>query len=345
MKRGLEFPVKCDLGLRDLGEPRRPSVPRRGRAPARARNDKISEIRPDGTHVTVLLRRVGVAAVVLLAGITAVAALPAREAPIRMHVLELVDRSRQAVFRNGVRSPRTLVTSVRYPSAGHGPFPLIVFAHGYAGVPAAYSRLLDAWARAGYVVAAPVFPVENEYAPGGPDENDLVNQPADMSFVISQLLTADRRADGPLYELIDPARIAVAGHSDGAETAFATAYERHYLDPRVRAAVILSGATMSPDSLARGDSSPPLLAVQGTADRTNPPRYSRALFGMVARPKFLLLLPGAGHMPPYSSDPRQLAIVERVSIAFLDHYLGTGKLSGLLAAGRAPGLARLIANP
>jgi predicted dienelactone hydrolase len=292
----------------------------------------------------VRLHRLCVGAVVLLAGITAVPAMSARQAPVRVRAYKFVDESRQAVFRNGERSERTLVTYVRTPPSGHGPFPLIVFAHGYAGEPAAYSTLLDAWARAGYVVAAPVFPVENEYAPGGPDESDLANQPADMRFVISRLLAADRTAGDPLHGLIDPARIAVAGHSDGAETAFATAYERHYLDPRIRAAVILSGATMTPDSLA-GGTSPPLLAVQGTADPINPQRYSRALFGMVARPKFLLLLLGAGHMPPYSSNRRQLAIVERVSIAFLDHYLGTGTLSRLRAAGRAPGRARLVADP
>jgi predicted dienelactone hydrolase len=293
----------------------------------------------------VRLHRLCVGVVALLAGIAALPAMSAREAPVRVRAFRFVDESREAVFRDGARSARTLVTYVRTPPTGHGPFPLIVFAHGYAGVPAAYSTLLDAWARAGYVVAAPVFPVENEYAPGGPDESDLANQPADMSFVISQLLAADRSAGDPLHGLIDPARIAVAGHSDGAETAFATAYERHYLDPRVRAAVILSGATMAPDSLAGGSASPPLLAVQGTADPIDPPRYSRALFARVEKPKFLLLLIGAGHMPPYSSNRRELAIVERVSIAFLDRYLGAGTASGLLAAGRAPGLARLIADP
>src|SRR6202035_5291617 len=76
------------------------------------------------------------------------------------------------------------------PARAEGPFPLIVFGHGFAVTPATYSRLLQSWTRAGFVVAAPVFPLGNARAPGGPNEADLVNQPADMSFVISHMLAA-----------------------------------------------------------------------------------------------------------------------------------------------------------
>jgi dienelactone hydrolase len=265
--------------------------------------------------------------------------------PIGLRVLRLVDRSRVAVFRDGRSGPRTLVTYVRYPRSGGGPFPLIVFGHGFALLPGAYAKLLDAWTRAGFVVAAPVFPVENEHAPGGPDESDLINQPGDMSFVVSRLLAASSSERSPLHGLIDPARIAVAGHSDGAETAFAVAYEEHFVDRRVRAAVILSGAELPPETVVRGGSSPPLLAVQGTADPINPPSGSYSLFRAVARPKYLLKLLGAGHLPPYTTAARQLQVVERVTIAFLDRYLRDGTLHQLLVAGRAPGIALLTSDP
>jgi predicted dienelactone hydrolase len=160
----------------------------------------------------------------------------ASDSSVGVRVLRLVDHSRVAVFRDGRRRPRTLVTYVRYPRSGHRPYPLVVFGHGFALLPGVYAKLLDSWARAGYVVAAPVFPVENEQAPGGPDESDLVNQPGDISFVISRLVAADADRRSWLYGLAN--RIAVAGHSDGAETAFGVAYERRYLDRRVRAAVI-----------------------------------------------------------------------------------------------------------
>ena len=118
------------------------------------------------------------------------------------------------------------------PASAGGPYPLVVFGHGFAVTPHVYASLLQSWARAGYVVAAPVFPLGNADAPDGPDEADLVNQPADMSFVISSLLALNQPGAGALTGLIDPGQIAVAGHSDGAETALAVAYSRRFGDPQ-----------------------------------------------------------------------------------------------------------------
>lgn len=195
-----------------------------------------------------------------------------------------------------------------------------------------YTRLLDAWTRAGYVVAAPLFPVENADAPGGPDEADLVNQPADVRFVINQLLRQNRRRRSRLYGLIDPTRIAVAGHSDGGDTAFAVAYERAYLDWRVRAAVILSGAVLPPEQVVARRARPPLLAVQGSADQINLPSASRELFQDATRPKYLLTLFHAGHLGPYTRNRIQLGLVEKATIAFLNHYFKQAPLRELVAA-------------
>jgi dienelactone hydrolase len=265
--------------------------------------------------------------------------------PVGLHVLHLVDRSRIARFRNGTSGPRKLTTYVRYPRTGKPPFPLVVFCHGFALLPSTYGRLLDAWTRAGYVVASPVFPVENKDAPGGPDEADLINQPDDVSFVISQLLRMDRDRRSRLHDLIDPDRIAVAGHSDGGETAFAVAYERHYLDRRVRLAIVLSGAPLPPEPVVSRRASPPLLAAQGSADTINPPNVTRQLFLDAAPPKYLLILLRAGHLPPYTDDRRHLTVVEHVTIAFLNHYFKHAPLDQLLAAGKTRGVAKLISRP
>ncbi len=241
---------------------------------------------------------------------------------IAERTLRLIDQSRG----------RTLITFVRYPRAP-GRFPLIVFGHGFMQTPAPYSALLDAWTRAGYVVAAPVFPFENANAPGGPNENDLVNQPADMSFVISQV---ERMRDVDLRE------IAVAGHSDGGETALAVAYYGCCRDSRVKAAVILSGAKL-PGASGFGfqPGSPPLLATQGTADTINPPSFTYAFFDAARRPKFLLQLFGVQHVPPYTGEQPQLGIVERVSIEFLNRYL---KGARVRLGGDVPGISALTAD-
>lgn len=261
-------------------------------------------------------------------------------------VLHLVDRSRQIRLPSGRRISRPVTTYLWYPpsAAAAGPRPLVVFGHGFATTPFRYRRLLRAWADAGYLVAAPVFPLGNAHAPGGPDENDIVNQPRDLSFVISRLLAASASPTNPLHGIVDPTRIAVAGQSDGAETAYAAAYERPWRDRRVRAAVILSGAPLG-GHVRVVRRAAPLLAVQGTADRINPPVYSRDLFGAVGRPKFLLLLRGAGHLGPYTVPGARLAAVERVSIAFLDHYLRTGSLAAIMQAASAFRADMLTSDP
>lgn len=271
-----------------------------------------------------------------------------RRLVIATGVLSLVDHTRTVRFPGGAPQARPLTTIVRYPRLTGRPLPLIVFGHGFAVTPRPYRALLAAWARAGYVVAAPVFPLENADAPGGPNEADLVNQPRDMRFVITQLLRTSAAASGPLRGRIDPHAVAVSGQSDGGETALAAAYDGRFADPRVHAAVILSGARIP--GLGRflfPGHSPPLLATQGTADTINPPSFTHDFFDAAPRPKFLLNLLGAGHLPPYTAQQPQLGIVERVTIAFLDRYLKDerGALTGMRQLGNLPGLASLDAVP
>jgi fermentation-respiration switch protein FrsA (DUF1100 family) len=169
-----------------------------------------------------------------------------------------------------------------------------------------------------------------------------------MSFVISSLIALDDSGGNPFSGLIDPTGIAVAGHSDGGETALAVAYSRRYRDRRVDAAVILSGAEISGvGGYSFTSGSPPLLAAQGTADTSNEPRFTNAFVKRARRPKFLLSLLGAGHLGPYTSQQPQLTIVERVTVAFLDRYLKleTDAVGLLVSSGRVTGASALLAEP
>lgn len=275
--------------------------------------------------------------------------------------LRLVDHSRTVALPGEGAAPRTLLTSVRYPAIGRpgntehpaavpaaGPFPLVVFGHGFDVTPGIYARLLDAWAKAGYVVAAPIFPLSNPNAPGGPNEHDLPNQPGDVSFVITRLLAADAASGAPLHNLITRHAIAVAGQSDGGDTALAAAYDPRDRDPRIRAAVVLSGA-YDPfvTTFAFAPGGPPLLATQGTADQINLPSSTAAFYDRARPPKYLLQLLGAGHLPPYTNGQPQLGVVEQVTTAFLDKYLKDEAKAGrrMRRAGNVAGVATFRADP
>src|SRR5262249_13555074 len=76
---------------------------------------------------------------------------------------------------------RTLPTDLYIPTSST-PRPLIMFSHGYHGAPRKFSELFRAWARAGYMVAAPRFPLTSDRGDPYDEVGDVVNQPGDISF-------------------------------------------------------------------------------------------------------------------------------------------------------------------
>jgi dienelactone hydrolase len=176
-------------------------------------------------------------------------------------------------------------------AAGNGPYPLIVFAHGLGGSPQDYRQLLTAWAAAGYVVAAPLFPLSSSQTPGGPDGGDIGNQPGDMSFVIDQTLSASATANGPLSGLVDPNEIGAAGHSNGAITTLGLVANSCCRDTRVKAAVVMAGTT---EGLGSGSyeltKAPPLLVISDVHDGLVPYTDAVAVFNQALGPKALLTL-------------------------------------------------------
>lgn len=219
---------------------------------------------------------------------------PAPSTGVAVRVLELYDPGRPT----GTTPGRQLPTQVRYPESGAGPFPVIVFSHGLGSQPSAYDELLSAWAAAGFVVAAPTFPLTADGSAQLVD--DVLNQPADVAFVLTAVLAlADTRGD-PLAGRIDPHRVAVAGHSAGAVTTIGV-LSRCCADPRVTAAIVLAGTTrgFGTDLASPGV---PTLFVHGGADQVIPPAEGRAVYDAAPGPAAWLELPGASHSAPYDDD-------------------------------------------
>jgi predicted dienelactone hydrolase len=160
---------------------------------------------------------------------------------------------------------------------------MVVFAHGTDGEPADFGALFTSWAAAGYVVVAPEFPLTGEHVAGGSVDADYVNQPADVRFLIDQMLHAP---PAPLAGLIDAGRIAVAGHSLGGVTTVGLAFNTCCLDPRVKAVIVMAGEPSPyPGGMYFGGvHSPPALFISGSADETVPHQASVGMYDR-ARPR------------------------------------------------------------
>jgi len=218
-------------------------------------------------------------------------------------VLAFHDRARE----------RPLPTTVYVTRTGANA-PLIVFGHGAWGHPRKFTRLFTRWVDAGFVVAAPAFPhTSDENAPSSV-LGDVVNQPADVSFVIGELLARG---------LGDVQRVGVAGFSLGAETALAVALHPRFADGRVRAVVAIAGALFHPDFAAERLRPLPLLVVHGAED-TKKHRLRQALrtYEAAQEPKELVTIEGAGHgICEDDDDPAHAERVAEVTTAFWDRRL------------------------
>ena len=245
---------------------------------------------------------------------------------------------------------RTLVTQIWYPRARGpaGPFPLLLFAPGFLQCPGAYSDLLQAWASAGYVVAAVTFPRTNCHLGTEAYEADLVNQPQDMSYVLTRLLALSARPGDPFSGLLDPHEVGAAGQSDGGNTVSALAANTCCTDRRLKAVAVLSGAEWPPmPGRYFPGGVPPMLFTQGSADTINPPWMSLQLYhadGADAR--YYLDLFRASHLIPYEGTNPVERLVARVTLAFFDRYvLGQADaLKTMTRDGNVTGTAALVSG-
>ncbi len=316
----------------------------------------------------------GVASLVVVALAAAILFLPAtspasartarRPAPNRMYPVgsrevTFVDTSRPTAPNNTYQGApdRTLPVLIMYPAVGTwtpdalshaaakparkaGPFPLIVFSHGFTASGPAYGEvLLRRIAAHGYVVAAPTFPLTNHSAPGGPKLMDYVNQPEDVSFVIDKMLALNRHA-GPLHGTIDRKEIGAMGHSLGAITTLGVTYNSAHRDRRIKAAVPMSGIQFTFPGGTWTWPHVPLLLVHGDKDGTVPYAGSTRAYRLAKTPKFLLTLLGAPHTPFGAPYLDQLV---RTIDNFFDRYLRHGKhaLTRLEQQGTVPGVSTL----
>ena len=218
---------------------------------------------------------------------------------------------------------RTLVTTILYPSDRNGaPYPMIEFSPGTGTTPQTYMALLQHWAAAGFVVASPTFPLSSTAAPGGVDVGDVVNQPADASFVINSVLHVSASTNGPLAGMVNPKEIGAAGHSLGAITTIGLVGNTCCRDPQVKAAVVMAGTTEGyPNGHYEVAKAPPLMVVSGTDDAVVPYNGALAIFNEAKGPKAMLTIRGGDHQSAAGFSPTSQASVYNATTDFFDAYL------------------------
>ncbi|XVV11854.1 alpha/beta hydrolase family protein [Actinoplanes sp. CA-131856] len=181
------------------------------------------------------------------------------------------------------RGPDRPLTTTVWAPQGDGPFPLILFSHGLTANPSSYADLLRSWARAGFVVAAPAYPHTSGES-GELNVLDVLNQPADASYVITEVLAE--------LTNVDSERVAAAGHSAGGITTLGMFSNAR--DERLTAGVVLAGRQVLASPFTGPET--PLLFVHGRRDKVVGYADGRAAYEAVPWPKALLSVTQGGHI-------------------------------------------------
>lgn len=167
---------------------------------------------------------------------------------------------------------RKLESTIWFPEAGsEGPFPLVIYSHGFMSTRAEAAYLGKHLAARGYVVAAADYPLSSrDAAPDRPYAMDVINQPADVSFLIDQVLQEGADQTSDLFGLVDGSRVGAAGLSLGGLTTTLAAFHPELADPRVDAALSIAGPSGLFDPRFFQYRDVPFLMLAGTLDAIVP---------------------------------------------------------------------------
>jgi dienelactone hydrolase len=289
-------------------------------------------------------RRRCLQAAALLAG---AAALPLRA------MQALADGEVSALDIDGVDPARGREVPVRLylPAAASAaePVPLVVFSHGIGGSRRGYSYLGRHWAGQGFASLhvqhvgsdrslwfGNIFSLVNRLQ-GAAQDVEAVARVHDLRFALDQLLA------GPTGQAIDASRIAVAGHSYGANTTLLAAGARvprpdktiDLHDTRFKAAIVISAPPFYGEgnpSVILGPISVPSLHVTATEDVIRIPGYYSGADDRVAvfdaigsMRKWLAVFEGGSHSMFTDRsgtggavlNPQVKAATQDLSVAFL----------------------------
>ena len=178
------------------------------------------------------------------------------------------------------------------PLAHGGPYPVVIYSHGYGGHRDVAIFLTSHLASHGFIVASPEHIHRNLPAQAfGTAESNPEKDQADVDNTLAALESA-------LGDAVDTARVGVIGHSAGARTALdALANES------VLAALPLAGGGAAPPEAA----DKPILVVVAELDLTVPTERSLASYDSAPGPRTFVNLAQAGHNSFTDSCPVILA--------------------------------------
>lgn len=179
---------------------------------------------------------------------------------------------------------------------GNKQYPLIVYSHGFMSERSDVQYLLQHLSSRGYIVLAVDYPLTSRASGDAILMADVVNQPADVSFLIDQITNPDTDIGKTFSHFIDENKIGLMGYSLGGLTSTLAAYHPSHRDPRVKAVVALAGPSAMLDKAFYQTNGIPFMMVAGTSDEVVPYDHHAAIISERVDNSVLVTIDAGSHM-------------------------------------------------
>lgn len=240
----------------------------------------------------------------------------------------------------GGREPRVEIWLPPDFQKHEGPWPLIIFSHGFGGCAIQSSFLTSYLAENGYIVAAPDhtdaacdkyggrlaqgaagtkgWPERPFRNPEKWDDTTEADRKDDVLFTLSSLL--DDRKYAPF---IDQERMGLMGHSLGGYTVLGLAGAwPSWKDIRFKAVLAFSPfITPYVSHQTLGKIAVPVMYQGGTKDVAVTPVLKKSAYAATPLPTYFIELDGAGHFAWTQLDKEYQAVIQRTSLDYFNKYL------------------------
>jgi len=198
------------------------------------------------------------------------------------------------------------------PAPGAGPYPLVVYGHGFkpplfaAGIDyRANTFLADTLAAFGYIVVCPDLATNNDlFGSGSSGQANSGRDADDLLAAIDYLATVSNDPNDPLSGLVDTTRVGLAGHSRGGDAALMAGAAEVAAAGAANSRVKALAAFGPPSTDSRNNNAPlnfgdftdlPTFLVGASNDQIAPPAQQRDILALAGSPSWMVEITGGNH--------------------------------------------------
>ncbi|MEZ5170067.1 MAG: alpha/beta hydrolase [Acidimicrobiia bacterium] len=212
------------------------------------------------------------------------------------YIRDSIPEAIQTIIPEDINPPYVSEAYRDVPASDDGPFPLVLFSHGFGGFSTTSTAITDHLASWGFVVASTDHLERGLESQFGVDVGSDKSDTEVLREVVDLVSAENERSDSVLEGIVSTDEIAVTGHSAGGGAAIAFAAEDDVVT------YVPMAASGEGDDEFPGLDTPdkPSLYLAGAIDMVIEPAWTRATYDRAPGPKRLVVIDDVGHLNAFT---------------------------------------------